>query len=113
VGPEGVKARRDEVVHAKEEELRGVVDGHDNAVLEKFHLERYISLLEGWDPVVNLSVQFDLGRELTTSLQRQNRHQSTSTYVRLEPGDRGMALTYSTNAPIIICSISFLRPPNP
>ena len=55
IGPEGVKARREEVVQEKEATLRDLVDGHDSAVREKFHLERYISLLEGWDPEVSTS----------------------------------------------------------
>jgi hypothetical protein len=31
-----------------------VVEGHDAAVREKFHLERFVTLLEGWDPEVSL-----------------------------------------------------------
>jgi len=51
--PDGIVARREEVVKEKESQLRELVDGHDTAVREIFHLERYISLLEGWDPQVN------------------------------------------------------------
>lgn len=55
LGPSGVADRKERSVTEKEGELREVVDGHDTAVLEKFHLEKYISLLEGWDPVVSSS----------------------------------------------------------
>lgn len=50
--PSAISLRKDELVKEKEESLRELVDGHDTAVREKFHLERYISLLEGYDPVV-------------------------------------------------------------
>ena len=53
--PEGIVSRREEVVKEKEGQLRELVDGHDTAVREIFHLERYISLLEGWDPKVSRS----------------------------------------------------------
>ena len=52
-GPSGIARRREELVKEKEEALRQVVDDHDTFVREKFHLERYTSLLEGWDPVVS------------------------------------------------------------
>lgn len=51
LGPEGTAERREELIHQREGELRVVVDDHDMAVKEKFHLERYVSILEGWDPV--------------------------------------------------------------
>lgn len=50
LGPEGTAARRDELVREREVELRVVMEEHDMAVKEKFHLERYVSILEGWDP---------------------------------------------------------------
>lgn len=50
LGPEGTHARRDELMREREAELRVVMDAHDMAVKEKFHLERYVSILEGWDP---------------------------------------------------------------
>ncbi|KAL7421999.1 swr1 complex component [Cryptotrichosporon argae] len=51
LGDEGVAARRAEVVAQKEEELKAVVDAYDTAVRERFHLERYVSLIDAWDPV--------------------------------------------------------------
>lgn len=53
LGPENIASRRDVVVRAKEAELKEVVDQHDTAVKEKFHLERYISIFEGWEPKVS------------------------------------------------------------
>ena len=53
LGPEGVASRRAELLKAKDEELRGVIDDHDEAVREKFHLERFVSLLENYDPQVS------------------------------------------------------------
>jgi helicase SWR1 len=50
LGPEGALSRREELVREREAELRVVMDAHDMAVKEKFHLERYVSILEGWDP---------------------------------------------------------------
>lgn len=47
---EGTMARRDDLVREREAELRIVMEEHDMAVKEKFHLERYVSILEGWDP---------------------------------------------------------------
>ena len=54
LGAEGVYVRRQELLKEKEAGFKQVVDGHDDAVREKFHLEKFISLLEGWDPVVSL-----------------------------------------------------------
>lgn len=51
---EAILAKRDVVVKDKEAEVKRVVDGHDDAVREKFHLERFISIFEGWDPKVCL-----------------------------------------------------------
>lgn len=53
LGPDAVLERRDEVIKGKEAELKGVMDGHDDAVRERFHLERFISILEGYDPKVS------------------------------------------------------------
>ena len=49
---ESLAAKRDGVVREKEAEVKRVVDGHDDAVREKFHLERFISIFEGWNPKV-------------------------------------------------------------
>jgi hypothetical protein len=53
LGPGGVVTRRDELIGIKEAELKGIVEGHDLAVREKFHLERFISLLENYDSDVS------------------------------------------------------------
>ena len=52
LGEEGISERREDLVREKEVVLKQLVEGHDAAVREKFHLERYISLLEGYDPEV-------------------------------------------------------------
>lgn len=57
LAPEHVISRREIVVKEKEGELKDVVDKHDTSVREKFHLERYISIFEGWNPKVSLGVQ--------------------------------------------------------
>ena len=49
---ESLAVKRDGIVREKEAEVKRVVDGHDDAVREKFHLERFISIFEGWDPKV-------------------------------------------------------------
>ena len=56
LGPEGVALRRAEVLKENERALKAVVEGHDAAVREKFHLERFVTLLEGWDPEVSSSI---------------------------------------------------------
>jgi hypothetical protein len=53
LGPEGISARRQELVAEKEKALRSVVEGHDAAVREKFHLERFVTMVTGWDPEVS------------------------------------------------------------
>jgi len=50
---ESLAAKRDGVVRDKEAEVKRVVDRHDDAVREKFHLERFISIFEGWNPKVS------------------------------------------------------------
>jgi hypothetical protein len=47
---DGTAARRAEILPDLEARVRGIVAEHDMAVKEKFHLERYVSILEGWDP---------------------------------------------------------------
>ena len=67
-------AKRDGVVREKEAEVKRVVDGHDDAVREKFHLERFISIFEGWDPKVcdihgsNCHKTADAGRMLSRTI---------------------------------------------
>ena len=80
LGPEGVVARRDEVVKEKEGQLRELVDGHDTAVREIFHLERYVSLLEGWDPLVRpLSLSLPITMNLIARLPSRIIPQSSRT----------------------------------
>lgn len=50
LAPENIIAKRNVVISNKEAELKTVVDEHDTAVKEKFHLERYTSIFEGWNP---------------------------------------------------------------
>lgn len=64
ISEEGLAARRDGVIKGKEAELKQVVDRHDTAVREKFHLERFTSIFEGWDPEVCLCA-FRLRMKLT------------------------------------------------
>jgi helicase SWR1 len=47
---DGTAARREDAMRELEARVRAIVDKHDMAVREKFHLERYVSILEGWDP---------------------------------------------------------------
>lgn len=54
LAPEATYARREELLKEKEAELREVVDEHDTVVREKFHLERFITMITGWDPKVCL-----------------------------------------------------------
>jgi helicase SWR1 len=58
---EWVKSRREELLREKERHLKRVVDGHDDAVREKFHLEKFVSLLEGWDPGVSFDLSWEDG----------------------------------------------------
>ncbi|KAK8864632.1 hypothetical protein IAR55_001882 [Kwoniella newhampshirensis] len=50
LGAESIGARRDELLQARERELKEVVEAHDDDVREKFHLERYVTILDGWNP---------------------------------------------------------------
>jgi hypothetical protein len=54
LGPAGVAARRDELVQEKEALVKVVVDEHDTALREQFHLERFITMITGWDPAVSI-----------------------------------------------------------
>lgn len=58
LAPEYLDSRREIVVKEKEGELKLVVDKHDTDVREKFHLERYTSIFEGWNPKVSFSFCF-------------------------------------------------------
>lgn len=55
LGDETVIARKEELLREKEGYLREVVDRHDTAIREKFHLERFVTLITGWDPDVSSS----------------------------------------------------------
>lgn len=54
LAPEGVTAFREEKIKEREGQVRDVVDMHDGLVRERFHLERFVSILEGYDPVVSV-----------------------------------------------------------
>jgi len=62
VSEDALANKRDAVVREKETELKAVVDRHDDAVREKFHLERFISIVTGWDPKVTSDRDLVLGR---------------------------------------------------
>ncbi|WVO18354.1 hypothetical protein L204_106069 [Cryptococcus depauperatus] len=50
LGPEAIAAKRKKRIQEKERELKKVVEDHDAAIREQFHLERFVTLVEGWDP---------------------------------------------------------------
>ncbi|WVQ99637.1 hypothetical protein IAU59_006776 [Kwoniella sp. CBS 9459] len=50
LGDESVRVKREELLLDKEKELKDVVDQHDTAIREKFHLERFVTMITGWDP---------------------------------------------------------------
>ena len=52
LGPAGVAERREERVKEKEAAVKTVVDEHDTALREKFHLERFVTMITGWNPAV-------------------------------------------------------------
>ncbi|ORY26167.1 SNF2 family N-terminal domain-domain-containing protein [Naematelia encephala] len=49
---ESIDQRRDELIKEREGELRTVMDEHDTAVREKFHLERFVTMITGFHPKV-------------------------------------------------------------
>jgi helicase SWR1 len=57
LAPEALSARREETTKNKEKQVKDVVDDHDAAVREKFHLERFVSLLENFAPDVCVSLE--------------------------------------------------------
>jgi len=73
LAPEHLDSRRDTVVKEKEGELKEVVDKHDTDVRERFHLERYTSILEGWNPKVSSLRRLNAWRTELTSTGRQDR----------------------------------------
>lgn len=54
---EAVIVRREKRITEKERELKEVVESHDGLIREKFHLERFVTLLEGWNPEVRHSTE--------------------------------------------------------
>jgi hypothetical protein len=67
------------VVKEKDVELKDVVDKHDTAVREKFHLERYISIFEGWDPKVSPDFRRHASEGFNADLKRTP-NQTTRTF---------------------------------
>lgn len=61
LGPKAVQSRREELISEKEAELRNVVDDHDSAIREKFHLERFVTMVAGWDPKVSSKIYMNTG----------------------------------------------------
>lgn len=76
LAPEHVHSRRNVVIKEKEAELKHVIDQHDTAVREKFHLERYISIFEGWNPKV--STIYHAGGDHVRRLTGQDAKQDNS-----------------------------------
>jgi helicase SWR1 len=56
LGPDGVAERRDELIRDKEASVKTVIDEHDTAVREKFHLERFVTMITGWNPAVSIII---------------------------------------------------------
>ncbi|WWC61953.1 uncharacterized protein I303_104539 [Kwoniella dejecticola CBS 10117] len=50
LGDENIKLKREEILAEREQELKKVLDGHDDAIREQFHLERFVTMITGWDP---------------------------------------------------------------
>ncbi|WRT66592.1 uncharacterized protein IL334_003551 [Kwoniella shivajii] len=50
LGEDTIRAKREELVAEKEQKLKQVIDSHDDAIREKFHLERFVTMITGWDP---------------------------------------------------------------
>lgn len=55
---EAIISRREKRITEKEKQLKEVVESHDGLIREKFHLERFVTLLEGWNPKVRLSAGY-------------------------------------------------------
>ncbi|WWC89087.1 uncharacterized protein L201_004005 [Kwoniella dendrophila CBS 6074] len=50
LGEENIRAKKEELLLEKEKQLKKVIDSHDDAIREQFHLERFITMITGWDP---------------------------------------------------------------
>ncbi|WWD03258.1 hypothetical protein V865_001309 [Kwoniella europaea PYCC6329] len=50
LGDENIREKRDELLVEKEKQLKRVLDSHDDAIREQFHLERFVTMITGWDP---------------------------------------------------------------
>ncbi|WWC69976.1 uncharacterized protein I206_103920 [Kwoniella pini CBS 10737] len=50
LGDENVRLKREELLLQKEQQLKEVLEGHDDAIREQFHLERFVTMITGWDP---------------------------------------------------------------
>lgn len=72
LGPEGIAAKKEDLLRSKEAELQNVIHGHDTAIREKFHLERFVTILTGWDPEVSYCYRFDCQLQLI-ALRRMRR----------------------------------------
>lgn len=55
---EAIIGRREKRITEKEKQLKEVIESHDGLIREKFHLERFVTLLEGWNPKVRLSAGY-------------------------------------------------------
>ncbi|KAK6909822.1 hypothetical protein I203_103844 [Kwoniella mangroviensis CBS 8507] len=50
LGDENIREKREELLVEKEKQLKILLDGHDDAIREQFHLERFVTMITGWDP---------------------------------------------------------------
>ncbi|WWC94487.1 hypothetical protein V866_001333 [Kwoniella sp. B9012] len=50
LGVENIRDKREELLVEKEKQLKRVLDSHDDAIREQFHLERFVTMITGWDP---------------------------------------------------------------
>ncbi|WVW84227.1 hypothetical protein I302_106257 [Kwoniella bestiolae CBS 10118] len=50
LGDENIRSKREELLVEKETQLKNVLDSHDDAIREQFHLERFVTMITGWDP---------------------------------------------------------------
>jgi hypothetical protein len=89
---EALIIKRNGVIRDKEAELKVVVDKHDDAVREKFHLERFISIFEGYDPKVCLDSREAMVRADRRRVSRQITPQSFLRYVTLTSDRRRLLI---------------------
>ena len=60
LGSESLSDKRQQTLSAREQQLQALLEEHDAAIREQFHLERFVTMITGWNPEVRHAMGLEM-----------------------------------------------------